>query len=176
VNHQQMLILKNHARRHAQMKPFSNAQMKAWNQEAAADDLGLRFETMSRVTRFAVTVHDRDDQKVIRFNRVKYRVRKHASETPPHVLLENTPAVGSFLYLRQGELDAGDESQFQTILAIRVITRRILEFSERFGMELDSHRATALRTRFSASPPGMVLTRPLRTSSRRRRASAAQSL
>jgi len=33
VNHQQMLILKNHARRHAQMKPFFNTQMKAWNQE-----------------------------------------------------------------------------------------------------------------------------------------------
>jgi hypothetical protein len=43
VNHQQMLVLKNHARRHAQMKPFFNPQMKAWNrgapegnQEAAA--------------------------------------------------------------------------------------------------------------------------------------------
>jgi hypothetical protein len=31
VNHQQMLILKNHARRHAQMKPFFNLQKKAWN-------------------------------------------------------------------------------------------------------------------------------------------------
>jgi hypothetical protein len=39
VNHQQMLILKNHARRHAQMKPFFNTLMKAWNQEAAAGDL-----------------------------------------------------------------------------------------------------------------------------------------
>jgi hypothetical protein len=39
VNHQQMLILKNHARRHAQMKPFFNPQMKAWNQQAAAGDL-----------------------------------------------------------------------------------------------------------------------------------------
>jgi hypothetical protein len=35
VNHQQMLILKNHARRHAQMKPFFNPQMKAWNLQAA---------------------------------------------------------------------------------------------------------------------------------------------
>jgi len=30
-----MLILKNHARRHAQMKPFFNPQMKAWNLQAA---------------------------------------------------------------------------------------------------------------------------------------------
>jgi hypothetical protein len=36
VNHQQMLILKNHARRHAQMKPFFSPQMKAWNQKAVA--------------------------------------------------------------------------------------------------------------------------------------------
>jgi hypothetical protein len=35
VNHQQMLILKNHARRHGQMKTFSAAPMKAWNQQAA---------------------------------------------------------------------------------------------------------------------------------------------
>jgi hypothetical protein len=39
VNHQQMLVLKNHARHHAQMKPFFNPQMKAWNQQAAAGDL-----------------------------------------------------------------------------------------------------------------------------------------
>jgi hypothetical protein len=53
VNHQQMLILKNHARRHAQMKPFFNTQMKAWNQQAAAGNLGLRFETMTPATRFS---------------------------------------------------------------------------------------------------------------------------
>ncbi len=42
-------------------------------------------------------------------------------------------------------------------------------------MELKPHRATARRTRARASSPGMVFTRPLRTSSRRRNASAAQS-
>jgi hypothetical protein len=34
-----MLILKNHARRHAQMKPFFNAQMKAWNPDAPTADI-----------------------------------------------------------------------------------------------------------------------------------------
>jgi hypothetical protein len=37
VNHQQMLILKNHARRHAQMKLFFNHKMKAWNNKLLVD-------------------------------------------------------------------------------------------------------------------------------------------
>jgi hypothetical protein len=51
VNHQQMLILKNHARCHAQMKPFFNPQMKAWNHcgKISRQDAKARLKEIKRL-------------------------------------------------------------------------------------------------------------------------------
>ena len=73
----------------------------------------------------------------------------------------------------QGRIDTGDKSLIQARLALGVIAGRLFEFVNGLGMNFQGHPATACLTRFSASSAENVFTCPLRTSSRRRNASAA---
>ena len=136
---------------------------------------GISADAMTPISRLPTAVHHCNDEHVVEFDSVKHRVGKHMDKTSPHVLLKRTPAIRRLGDLTKRRFDTGDEAKLKTFLTIRVKTRGILILVESLRVKLVSHRATARRTRARATSLGIVLTRPLRTSSRRRKASTAQS-
>jgi hypothetical protein len=131
------------------------------------------------ITRLTAAVHHREDEDVtLGLNRVEYGVREYVREAAANILFKDPPAFWSLYNTADRALDGGDETKVESFLTIRVIVRGVLEFLQRFRVELVSHAlrraASDSRTRANASPPGTDFTRPLRTSSRRRLASAAQ--
>lgn len=127
------------------------------------------------IIRPPAAMHDCNDEDVIGFYGIKHRIWKNMDKASPHVLFEEAPACRSLGNLPKRRFNTCDESNLKTGLNPGVVTRRSLILVESLRMKLIPHRATARRTRARPSSHGMVLTRPLRTSSRRRRASAAQS-
>jgi len=130
---------------------------------------------MPPIARLPAAVRNRNDQCVIGLDGIEHGVWEDADNTSRHVLLEGTPARRSLRDATKRRLHASDEPKLETNLTTSVVTRRVFILVEGLRMKLIPHRATARLTRARASSLGMVLTQPLRTSSRRRKASAAQS-
>lgn len=116
-----------------------------------------------------------DNENKIGLNRVGDAVAEDWGEAAPHLLIEGPPAIRRFDDECDGLLEAGDAAQVQGRLRPSVAVGSFVVFSERLRVEPLPHRPSERRTWTSASSPGIVCTRPCRTSSRRRLASVAQS-
>ena len=130
---------------------------------------------MPPVARFAVTMHDGDDEKVIRLDGIEHGVGKNVCETAPDIVFKDYSPFRILLDSSENRLHCRDETKLQPFLTTSVMPCRILKFHQCFWMKCDVHLATARLTCAKASSLGIVFTRPLRISSRRRRASATQS-
>src|SRR6185503_5708690 len=126
------------------------------------------------VSGFAAAMGDCDNEHEISFDRVEDGIGKDAGKTPTHVLVERAPAIRIFKNDFNGLLDASDEAQIQARPLRGIVMAGFVVFLERLRVELIPHRPSERRTRARASSPGIACTWPLRTSSRRRLASAAQ--
>ena len=58
--------------------------------------IGRSGVTFTPISRFAVTVHDCNDQHVIGFNRVKHCLRKDAGKASANIILKHRPTVWRF--------------------------------------------------------------------------------
>jgi hypothetical protein len=73
-------------------------------------------------------VHHRNNEDVIGFDRIKYGVGKDVNKTPPHILLELSPARRCLGNLPKCRLYAGNEPKFEAGLTAGVEARSVLEF------------------------------------------------
>jgi len=96
-------------------------------------------------------------------------------QTPPHILFDQAPALWCLEYPFDSRLDLARERCSKTGTASLVECRCLPVFETCFRVKGISHRPTVRRTSASTCSPGIGCTRPDRTSSRRRMASAAQS-
>jgi hypothetical protein len=130
------------------------------------------FKTMAPISGLTVAMHDSDYKQVIRLDRIKNGIRKYSCQTASNIILQNAPPLRCFLNLDNGMFHRCDEAKIKLVLACGVISGRLFVFSKGLWVKLKSHLPTARRTLANASSPGIVCVCPLRTSSRRRRASA----
>jgi hypothetical protein len=118
-------------------------------------------------------MHHCDDKHVVPLDGVDYGVGKHLRKTSANIAIQNSPSMRSRTDSSNGVFNDFDEAKIEAIFTLSVVGSRRVLFRERHSVKLEPHRRRARRTRAKASSPGIVLTLPLRTSSRRR-ASAAQ--
>jgi len=127
------------------------------------------------VSRFPVAVHYSHDKNVICFDGVENCIRKYARQISAYILFKWFPLFRFLDNTLNSMLNRVDKTLPETGLATLIISGRILVFFQSFGMKFISHFLMACLTCAKATSPGIVLTRPLRTSSRRRHASLIQS-
>lgn len=97
-------------------------------------------------------------------------------ETPPDVLFEKPAPLWRIANLLDDRLDLASELCAQAGASRRIEHRGIAVFEAGLRVKRIPHLPTMRRTSAMTSSPGTGVTRPERTSSRRRRASAAHSV
>ncbi len=127
------------------------------------------------VSWFTMAVHHSHDKNVIWFDGVENGIRKYARQIAPYILFKRFPLFRFFGNTLNCVFNRVDKTLPETELASLIISGRILVFFQSLGMKFISHFLMAFLTCARATSPGIVLTRPLRTSSRRRHASLIQS-
>ena len=120
-------------------------------------------------------MHDSNNKDELRFDGVQNSVREDARETASDILIEDSPTFRGVENSPDGILNGLDESQGKRWIALCVVEGCLPVFLQCFRVEVPFHRRTASRTCWRASSPGIASTRPLRTSSRLRFASATHS-
>ena len=135
----------------------------------------MAYSAVLPVAGFAMTVHDCKNQHGVRFYGVENGVRKNARETAPNIFFQDAPSLRGCENLVDSVFYGRHETEFQALLTVCVVSGSMPVLRQGLGVELVPHRANICLTRSKAASPGIVFTRPLRTSSRRRHASVAQS-
>lgn len=136
--------------------------------------LGYRDSSLPEA-RLATAVHDSYNKDELRFDDIQDSIRKDVREAASDILVKDSPTFRRFKNTADGVLNGFDESRGKRRVAFGVVESCFPVFLKCFGVKLPSHRRTASRTLLRASSPGIPSTRPLRTSSRLRFASATHS-
>ena len=127
------------------------------------------------VTGLAAAMSYRNDEHKIRPNRVKDAIGERANQAASNFPVKPSETQRVLDNGFDRILDTDDKTQVQAKLPPGIMVTSFLVFRQSLGVELERHRPSERRTWARASSPGMVWTRPERTSSNRRSASAAQS-
>jgi len=97
---------------------------------------------MSPVTGAAFAVRDAYDEDVIGFDGVEHGLRKHPRSTEMNILFKNAPTLRTGNDLGDGRSDYLGEALAQCASPLFVELNGLLEFRERFRMELVPHFAS----------------------------------
>jgi len=84
---------------------------------------------MLPVTRFAMTMHDRNDKDVIALDRVQNRIGKNFGWVAAHITFKDAPQIWRFYDMVNCTLYGRDETQPQAVLLFIVLDSRCLKFT-----------------------------------------------